>query len=89
MMRRAHPVFCVLTAGLGLGLGLTGCASFPALDHTVSAETERADYPAFLTTDELQAIAVRQSSEPDPTDDLEARATGLRARAAALLLTSP
>ncbi|MGV6811073.1 MAG: hypothetical protein ACWA47_02415 [Brevirhabdus sp.] len=49
-MRRTVFVVC-------LSIGLTGCAEFPDLDASVSAQGRAADFPALLPMDALLARA--------------------------------
>ncbi len=59
-----------------------GCAPFPELDGTLRHDVQMSEYPAFLTTVQLQALDQGISTQPQGVFD--ARLARLRARAAAL-----
>ena len=74
---RAAPL---LTAFLCAALA--GCGSIPGLKRSASTGPARADWPVLLPTDDILQPGVPPT--PDPTEELEARAAALKARAAAL-----
>jgi hypothetical protein len=64
--------------------GLAACAPFPQLD---AAGPDTATPPQLLPIDDLLAQADMQTQDPGPA--VSARATRLRARAAAIPATAP
>ncbi len=75
-----RPVFLILP----LCLGLAACSDWPELDHAVSPEARRSDYPELVPIGDV--LARRGLARSDETDGeiLSARAANLRARAALL-----
>jgi hypothetical protein len=74
---RTAPIFAALFCAT-----LVGCGPIPGLDRTKSAEPARADWPVLVSTDDI--LQPGAPATPDPTQELEARAAALKARAAAL-----
>jgi hypothetical protein len=72
-------VFC---AGL-----LLGCADFPQLDASVSPAARAAAYPTIAPFEQLEAIDEGGEISDESMQALQARAAGLRARAARLRRT--
>ncbi|MEP1884919.1 MAG: hypothetical protein ABJJ12_07095, partial [Marinomonas sp.] len=67
---------------LVLGASLAACTQFPALDHTVTAEAEAAEYPTLVPIAQLLASAQVDSTDPvQTTAAIDARLAALRARA--------
>ncbi|WP_163849382.1 hypothetical protein [Pseudooceanicola aestuarii] len=59
-----------------------GCARFPDLDATITAEARAADYPDLLPISDVLSVAEDPARlAPADGDSLDARAAGLRARA--------
>lgn len=61
---------------------LTACATFPELDAQVDPAIMQADFPAFLTTTEMQQIGDFDGARP--VVNVTSRIARLRARAQAL-----
>ncbi|MGB3317310.1 MAG: hypothetical protein WBB85_23240 [Albidovulum sp.] len=61
---------------------LAGCGAIPGLKQSKLTEPARADWPALMPTDDILQPGAPET--PDPTEELEARAAALKARAAAL-----
>ena len=59
-------------------VALSGCASFPALDGTISDAARAAPYPTLTKLPQIAAV------EPANEDQLAARVAALQARAARL-----
>lgn len=74
---RAAPVLTAL-----LCAALAGCGAIPGLKRTASTGPARAEWPLLLPTDEI--LQPGAPATPDPTEELQARAARLKARAAAL-----
>lgn len=64
-------------------VALFGCAAFPDLDRARTTETRWAPYPDLLPMEDLTSGQVARVS-PQMQTGIEARAAGLRARAAQL-----
>ena len=75
-----RPVVLILP----LCVALSACADWPDLDHAVSPEARRSDYPVLVPLNEV--LDRRGLARSDATDGeiLAARAANLRARAALL-----
>lgn len=74
---RTVPLFTAL-----LCAALAGCGAVPGLKNTRATGPAKADWPVLVPTDDILQPGAPES--PDPTDELEARAAALKARAAAL-----
>lgn len=69
-------------AAFALALSLTGCAQFPALDGTLSAATEAADYPDLVPLDPLLANVDATNTDAGATAGaINGRVAQLKARA--------
>lgn len=68
---------------LAFAAALTACAQFPELDHTQTADLAQAEYPQLLPLDQLIHGPAPRIGEADVASH-EARAAGLRTRAARL-----
>jgi len=69
---------------LVLALALAACTDFPRLDEAGATIGPAGPPPPLLPFDALEAAAARGTPRAERTDDLEARAAALRARAAVL-----
>ncbi len=67
-----------------LALSLSGCATFPELDATLSEEAKEADYPRLMPIGELTAAAPAARITEQTASRLNGRVSALRARAARL-----
>lgn len=66
-------------------IALAACAAFPALDGVETPAAARADYPQLVPlTGLLAGVTTGTRIDPTLSSDLAARATRLRARAAAM-----
>jgi hypothetical protein len=70
---------------LAIGASLTACTTFPALDHTVTAEMEAAEFPTLVPMAPLLAAAQTSGTDPQQaTTAIDARIAALKSRAARL-----
>ncbi|MEQ9260946.1 MAG: hypothetical protein RIG84_17810 [Roseovarius sp.] len=68
---------------------VAACSAAPQLDRVVSPEALRADYPTLVPAEQLRVAAAvtspaRQQVTPETAPAIDARASRLKARAAAL-----
>ncbi|MDW3182164.1 hypothetical protein [Roseobacter sp.] len=74
-----------LAALLILILGTVGCVQFPEIDDATGQAARDADFPDLIPFDPLLASTEASQTESAGTQDqIEARVTGLQARAAGL-----
>lgn len=78
-----HPCRALPLAVLAT-LGLAACTQFPELDARTADIDPRTPYPALVPLDPLLARAKDDQITGDTESRLDARAAGLRARAAAM-----
>lgn len=99
--RKTRPMPIRLIAVLCASALAAGCASFPQLDASVSADALAPGYPALVPVDGLRVAAAARAPAPgattllagdpattaSPAPEIDARAARLRARAAGLRRT--
>ncbi|MGB5066579.1 MAG: hypothetical protein WBO29_04280 [Albidovulum sp.] len=79
----------VMLASVAMLAGLANCAKIPAPDLVMDSGVEKAAYPTLLPEDALPTNTTSESNSAAIAGNLDARATALRTRAAALLLLTP
>lgn len=73
------------TALVFLAASLAGCVQFPEIDDATNQVARDAEYPTLIPLDPvLENITAAQLDTSDTQEQLESRAAGLNARAAAL-----
>jgi len=61
--------------------GLTGCATFPTLDATITDADRAAPFPALV---DIAPLVAQSQAAPQPDISMSARIAALQARAARL-----
>jgi len=74
-----HRLACLFAAA-----AVGACGQLPELGTTISDSAARAPYPQLVPVEQLRAGAAEESITPETAEEVEARADGLRHRAAGL-----